>query len=303
LDGQYATYPKDPATYSAADIGVSAHRYLQSSQNCTILGQTSRGIFIRLGTDGIVFVTVETFRGPLTMNIRDGDAWLETKYQGRSCDLQAGGIVLPDSRAILKYDQAKVWQPSPPPPIDSPPHWRERIKAIVERLGDRVSSSPFSGYLVRLTGADVVTQTPDPVRLDGLEQVRRGLRSNDIHLTLGGIRSILGFGPGLTPSGDDVISGMMLGISRYPLAAQTGLRAGDLIDWIQPLAAQATTLLSRNIIANAARGMADERLVGSLDAVLSGDPDIDTAARYLAMWGSSSGVDSLVGMSLAIWGE
>ncbi|RPI80516.1 MAG: DUF2877 domain-containing protein [Chloroflexi bacterium] len=239
---------------------------------------------------------------------------METDYRGRPFQIMADGIYFPDHRTLFSVDQAELWQPGLPAALpDAAPLRRERIGALVDRLRSRLSSSPFCEHLAHLTGIQIECPKTNPLRIDGIEKIIRGLRLNEIDQVIIGVQSLLGYGPGLTPSGDDVVTGMLLGLSRYPRSRFSGTRdpndilpemdVEEMIQKINPIAARATTLLSRNILANAARGWADERLIFSLDGIMTGFPDVDTCARYLAMWGSSSGIDSLVGMTLAVWGE
>jgi len=278
-----------------------------------VLGQTSRGLFLRVETENLVFVTLEPFRGPLTINIEGGDSWLEADYRGLPFEIIEGGVYFPQHGTLFKVDQAESWQPPLPTASPDPALLRRgRIAAVVEKLRPRLSSSPFCEYLARLTGIQAACPQTNRLQMDGIEKVDRGLKVADVAQVITGVRALLGYGPGLTPSGDDVVAGMLLGLSRYPGgrysgskpgSIPTGLSAEELIQKINPIAAQATTLLSRNILANAACGWADERLIYSLDGIMAGVPDVDTCASYLAMWGSSSGIDSLIGMTLAVWGD
>ncbi|MBM3146084.1 MAG: DUF2877 domain-containing protein, partial [Chloroflexi bacterium] len=60
-----------------------------------------------------------------------------------------------------------------------------------------------------------------------------------------------------------------------------------------------TTTLSANLIECAAQGLADERLIAALDYLMAGLGDEREMIHGLLDWGSSSGVDALVGMLVA----
>ncbi len=49
--------------------GKLSRALLAGSRHGIITGTTSRGIFIRLDTDWIVFLSYESFHGPLTLNL------------------------------------------------------------------------------------------------------------------------------------------------------------------------------------------------------------------------------------------
>jgi hypothetical protein len=112
---------------------------------------------------------------------------------------------------------------------------------------------------------------------------------------------LLGLGSGLTPSGDDLLIGLLLGLQRLSTAESDG--ATPLLAFGEALAAAArrrTTSLSASLLACAAQGQADERLVAALDGMTGGALQPGACAGLLLDWGSSSGCDALVGMALAI---
>ena len=61
-----------------------------------------------------------------------------------------------------------------------------------------------------------------------------------------------------------------------------------------------TTTLSANLIDCAARGLANERLINTLDWILTGEPGEANVIANLLGWGNSSGVDAFTGMAAAI---
>ncbi|MCK5314644.1 MAG: DUF2877 domain-containing protein, partial [Anaerolineales bacterium] len=61
-----------------------------------------------------------------------------------------------------------------------------------------------------------------------------------------------------------------------------------------------TTRLSANLIEMAAHGKGDERLIKTLDPLMSDIPNESEALRDLLGWGHSSGVDAFVGMAVAL---
>jgi hypothetical protein len=64
------------------------------------------------------------------------------------------------------------------------------------------------------------------------------------------------------------------------------------------LAYQRTTTLSANLIACAAHGEADERLINAVDGIVTGTPSHAACVECVLGWGHSSGLDALIGMAL-----
>jgi hypothetical protein len=62
----------------------------------------------------------------------------------------------------------------------------------------------------------------------------------------------------------------------------------------------ATGALSLSLARCARRGQADERLVDAVDGITGGGTDAAALVDALRGWGSSSGFDALVGMTLVL---
>ena len=111
-------------------------------------------------------------------------------------------------------------------------------------------------------------------------------------------RRLLGLGEGLTPSGDDILTGFAF------VAAHRGF---GLTALLQPLATavrdgdDSTTLLSIVTLRAALAGRARQRLHDLATAVIDGDsPRIVTLASETAAIGHTSGYDILTGIRLAL---
>ena len=94
---------------------------------------------------------------------------------------------------------------------------------------------------------------------------------------------LIGLGPGLTPSGDDYLGGMLVALRR----TGRGMQAEGLWRWLQPRLKARTSAISAAHLAAAAAGEAHE----ALHAVLNGELDLDR----LDAVGHSSGWDALAG--------
>jgi uncharacterized protein DUF2877 len=106
--------------------------------------------------------------------------------------------------------------------------------------------------------------------------------------------SMLGLGPGLTPSGDDTLVGLLAALN---LPAGPGRRARTILATIIEQAETRTNAISAAALRAAAQGRVCERVVTLLDAVISGGAGARTRAlrRVLAI-GSTSGGDLASGI-------
>jgi len=113
--------------------------------------------------------------------------------------------------------------------------------------------------------------------------------------------SLLGRGPGATPSGDDVLSGALVVLQRTGSGTRRR-RVRELGERAVVAAEGRTTAVSGALLAQAAVGRTTgsaEEMVGALLG-LPGSPPVTDAAAELAGVGHTSGGDMLVGMLAAL---
>jgi len=107
---------------------------------------------------------------------------------------------------------------------------------------------------------------------------------------------LVGLGPGLTPSGDDLLGGALVGLTAIGLldlrdAIWTGLR---------PHAAARTNDIARAHLAAAAEGECAAALDEAVEALLSGGLGLAPAVRAVAAVGHTSGWDALAGVVIVL---
>jgi hypothetical protein len=102
-------------------------------------------------------------------------------------------------------------------------------------------------------------------------------------------RRVVGRGPGLTPSGDDVIVGLLTALGMHRVADRERLAHA-----VAP-ALPTTTDLSRHLIEEAALGLPG-RALHELGAALRSGANFDGAIRRALDTGATSGADAAVGL-------
>ncbi|MBI5348552.1 MAG: DUF2877 domain-containing protein [Chloroflexi bacterium] len=236
--------------FNTESIGYVALKAISVSPTASVVGVTSRGIFLHTPSKQIFFISFESHRGPLTLNTTH-----TLTHVGQTVQIIDSYLFIGD--AAIRLDTANLWQPDPAP-------------------------------------SNIV---PLPTRIATLQHFlqRQNFRSledfGSLPTNLQSLISNLGLGPGLTPSGDDVVIGFLLTLNRYGHYAHNDL-------FIQE-SKRRTTTLSANLIECAAQGLADERLIRLIDCIFTGDKN-DRALDEMLGWGESSGFNVLKGMALAI---
>jgi hypothetical protein len=108
------------------------------------------------------------------------------------------------------------------------------------------------------------------------------------------VHRLLGRGPGLTPTGDDVLAGAL--VTLHALGAPA---VGPLAEVVTAAAPGATTTVSAALLAHAARGECIPQLADLVEAVGDGDA-LPRAAGALLAVGHCSGAGLLHGVLVAL---
>ncbi len=224
---------------------------------------------------------------------------------------------------LLRMSSARPWTP-PVVKRLAPP---EAILDCLSSLAAGLASAAPGDGLAPLVGCAEDLANERPVRagrvsrvihaaLPGLRQLVMGLRTHNALAIDRGVERLIGLGPGLTPSGDDLLGGMMVGRMRT-LGARSGDSDGPyaspccpneqgtieaMADGIRRHAANRTTAISAGLLRHAAQGVGSAP-VHHLVQLVSGtaSPAQSTAAALAgAGAGHTSGWDCLAGLFLGM---
>lgn len=282
--------------------GARARQALQTDGPATLLGVTSRGAFLLLPSGWVVFLSGEAYHGPLTINLPAEAGWLARLQPGARAVLNGGDILLHPAGLVIRAKDAASWSLSPPETGALAPDARlERLRLTARRTLALQENGRQSALLrAVIDGASTLRPQVDDSTRQTVGRLRAALASAGLAAIVDALQPLLGLGLGLTPSGDDLIAGLLLASIRWGEALHLAWDPAGLAARIVPLARQGTTALSASLIACAAQGQADERLALALDGIMTGQPGVEVCAENLAAWGASSGGDCLAGMALMI---
>lgn len=270
-----------PAGFIGHRIDVS-----QEPEELRVGGVTKRGVFLFAGETSVSFLSSESYRGPLTINLCGGVPHAE---HGQRVRLEAGHLHFPGGD-ITDLTGAAVWRPPEPQARRFSPSETHRLLREIAQLA--LTQQPAAGLVSFLAGLFDLPSPPLPSELLPARAALKTLLTG--HPLPGLLIPLMGLGRGLTPSGDDFICGYLLMRARRGLGPLTGL------DDLLAAARSRTTLLSAELIACASQGSADERLLTACDSLLNGSHNADAVFSLLAGYGSSSGIDAFCGMALEI---
>jgi hypothetical protein len=137
--------------------------------------------------------------------------------------------------------------------------------------------------------------------LPNLTSLVNAVKSEDLDRLEQTSGNLLGLGPGLSPSADDMLVGFMAGLRWTVGSLGKNIDRVDAINQAITQGIGKTTLLSQQLLIHAARGEVNETVQSLLEAILAGKPrDVGLAIENVLKIGETSGVDITVGILLGI---
>lgn len=265
------------AEVAALTISLPAWESLRrGADEVYVLGRFQRVVDLWLGGAVVAVVTPEVGSGPLHLVV--------TALPSPPLPERVALRLLP---GMVQLGAWRIALPTPLPLWNPRPAWEqlrcsptqsailyEWLRLVVQQR----QVSPLSGVLGNAA--------PAPIRA-----LARALKAQDPTALASAVAALAGWGPGLTPSGDDFLAGLMLA-----LWWQEGEAAAPLCAHIVAAAAPHTTRLSGAFLRAAAAGWADERWHALLHALArESETAIARAVQAILAFGSSSGLDMLIG--------
>lgn len=285
----------------AASVGVLAGEVLSRPGPAAILASFERSFCLDVGGELITIGDDSLHDGPLNLRL--------TGHQGAGFTIDYGievgqrWTVSPDRLCrtdglAIDLTSAVAWRPRLP--TERPDHAKLTdglacLHNLLETL------DPKDDGLLRLTlepgSPRNATERAAEPHIDALRTDLPHWLLDDVVPDRAPVVQLLGIGPGLTPSGDDLLAGILIAWHHIGM----GLAAGRLERIVLDAAVERTTPISQAHLAAAAKGYGAAPLHDLLQAVLANKPpDIEQALDAAAKIGHSSGLDAIAGMMLAL---
>jgi len=181
------------------------------------------------------------------------------------------------ARISVSLENASLWQPPRLVPHASP-----NLIGLRKALMDQIPEDGFGCLVAGTHNALSVHAQP------ALEAIDRWLVGNALGAEAA---QLIGLGPGLTPSGDDYLGGVMVALH----ALGRGTQSAGLWRWLEPRLAQRTSAISAAHLAAAAAGEAHEALHACLEELFKSTHGWEAVLSQLGAVGHGSGWDGLAG--------
>jgi hypothetical protein len=179
----------------------------------------------------------------------------------------------------VSLDAASTWAPRPLNGAARP-----NIQALRVSLDGHV---PQDGFGCTILGVENALSVHAQPAIEALERWLAG------HALGADVEQLIGLGPGLTPSGDDYLGGVLIGLRWLG----RGAHADSLWRWLEPRLAARTSAISAAHLAAAAAGEGHEALHEVMENLAAWEtPSLTASLGRLDAVGHTSGWDALAGI-------
>jgi Protein of unknown function (DUF2877) len=276
--------------------GILAQEFCRRGENARVAAVFDRSFYLVSGATFVCVGAPAIGNGPLTL-IADLDAGrLSTLglLPGRPISARRVSIA---GAVRLNLDRCAIWCP-PPWPVAAPPaRLIEACATLARRAADE---APPDGLARAVFGVGALSRIAAP-RIAGFEAWLSGALRRDDGIISGAadaVSSLIGLGPGLTPSGDDFLSGVLALLDALDALDALGERKAVLARAIAHAAPALTSPLSACLLSAAAAGHVGERLHDLVSGLVAGDVEAAIAAARTI--GHGSGWDMLAGAAMVL---
>lgn len=289
----------EPIRLRARSIGPFAARALRASEQGAVVAVFERSVYARFGEQSICIGGAELWDGPLNAVCAGSPpAGFSSLALGDRICLARPISTAADCRVTIDVSHADAWWPARPVKNDLvagfPPGFRNRLRDGLEAVIRALPQPPADGLGGLLGGVGTPLARAVGSSAEHIAAVIRGEAAPARER----IAPLLGLGPGLTPSGDDYLGGVLIALHAVGRDAEAE-RIWSVIQYVTP---SATNDISAAHLVAAAQGFGSAPLHALLTAIIGGERDqrlADLAAAVIRI-GHTSGWDALAGAFMAI---
>jgi hypothetical protein len=281
---------------------VIAKQWLQKNQQAEVFGTTSGGIFIHLlnGYQTIYLTNYPDF-GPININLKQT---IPKQWEpGKKIEITFDQITLGLQNASneLTFSEFLIWQNKLAIPFNiTVEEFLLRVKKTSQQLFLIKGDHGFTGLLPLIYTDDLSSVDNESAQIwKNIQALKNSLYHQDVKSFLIHAKTLISYGRGLTPSGDDFLCGLIYCMRRKASSSPYQ----EFLNQVQPeiihLASQQTTSISTSLIYGCFMSQAHSRIEAMTEALTTCEVPLTNQALRMAGWGSSSGADTTLGIIIA----
>ncbi|MBI2486253.1 MAG: DUF2877 domain-containing protein [Deltaproteobacteria bacterium] len=305
----------------AESIGHNALKALSSSKKTAKVHSVfDRGFYIQFGRNPLINVIKNSnYISPTSILIREpenGGFKSIGLEEGMKIEVKKNSLIFGDNLLEIKFDKASTWF-SPPLPKWGDLVSLSKISLNLRILRDVIYTCPSREGLVpllenvELHGPLQFFLKPQKPTLSErgrphIDMLMWGLFGGDLNMTVSGAFAILGLGPGLTPSCDDFLAGLILSLA---VGGKLLLKKRkNELEFYRKVSAQIcraskekTTIYSQNFLNESHSGEGPRAVVELIHSLLTKNPnEVAAISKTVISMGETSGADIAIGVYYGI---
>ena len=248
-------------------------------------------LLVGLASSHLCLACRDGMLGPLTITVSGIERFPVPLNPGQPVHGNDQSLLIGPS-VHIDLSTASLWQPALfPPPV--PFRILESLQQIRRHLPPDVHRNGLGGYAAESPQFPRQNHTAHHAHA-AIASVRSWL-AGGMQSDCSRAQALLGLGPGLTPSGDDLLGGILIALH----AIGAGNAARRLWGGLATAAQSQTHRISSALLASAAEGCAGKQIHGLIGSLLEG-ANLQTHLENLAGMGHSSGWDTLAGLVMVL---
>ena len=278
-------------------IGCFARDVIDGAHSGRVTAVFERSGYIEVDGDWVCVANIDAGYNAVTISVRSSlsNDWLEHFHVGAPVVITPSLLSI-SNRPAVNLLPLTLWSPAVAPcwslatlsrGLQALAKWAPDARLPAEGLGPYLYGSQAIGVATRESNAAGGAITD-------LTQWLRGVvdSTGESEVLAGSVSVLIGLGPGLTPSGDDFLAGMLIALSvcgakRWQHQLANAVQAG----------LQGTGSVSQTHLKAAVKGEGGEALHQALVALMAGEGDrLRPALSALDRVGHTSGWDGLAGV-------
>lgn len=278
-----------------AELGLLAEEVLQAEGTGRIAAVFDRSFYAVLGNHWICVGLPDLGSGPLhVLCERRPLCWPRLGAPAAVI----GSILVIDDKPFATFDGASIWKPEPVP------CWTDAGLRLGLGAADRFWRVDSAEEGLAAAGCAQLPTNPTPLvnaAAPGIVALDRIIKcALDVHApspaNCAELVKLIGLGPGLTPSGDDLIGGALIALAALDL-----LNVRDFIWRVCRKHLDRTNDISRVHLRTAALGYGAAAMHAAIHATIAGEVGcVEQALAAVSAIGHSSGRDGFAGALIAL---
>jgi hypothetical protein len=296
--------------FAVSLAGEYAKGALESGSSWRMLAAFSKGFYCQNQLGQLVFLgSASIGAGPLNVlcEMPERRDWQAEGFDTDTTVCFDGKVLSVDGRFGFAFENARLWRAAALPEKWDRQLMAERLVRLSEEVGARRPSGGLAGLIPRFTELRLqASSASDPLLRSawpGIQALHRWLKNGLAAEAWDGasdaleIQGLIGLGPGLTPSGDDLLGGCMIALHAFG-QARIAQALGQVV---LALASTRTNAISMAHLDCAAEGQGAKALHDAIVALCSGsDSGFMHCLDEIGSIGASSGWDAVAGVFLAM---